>query len=39
MSEHAPLYIVEHQGFETRLPGVEMVCLPVRGIDSFAGAV
>jgi hypothetical protein len=27
MSEDAPLYIVEHQGLETRLPGVEMVCL------------
>jgi hypothetical protein len=27
MSEEAPLYIVEHEGLETRLPGVEMVCL------------
>ena len=27
MSEDAPVYIVEHQGFETRIPGVEMVCL------------
>jgi hypothetical protein len=27
MSEDAPLYIVEHEGLVTRLPGVEMVCL------------
>ena len=27
MSEDAPLYIVEHAGLETRLPGVEMICL------------
>jgi hypothetical protein len=27
MSEEAPLYIVEHEGLETRLPGVELVCL------------
>jgi hypothetical protein len=27
MSEDAPLYIVEHEGFEARLPGVEMICL------------
>ena len=27
MSAEAPLYIVEHEGLETRLPGVEMVCL------------
>ena len=27
MSEDAPLYIVEHEGLETRIPGVEMVCL------------
>ena len=27
MSEEAPIYIVEHEGLETRLPGVEMVCL------------
>jgi len=27
MSEEAPLYIVEHEGLETRLPGVEMVCM------------
>jgi hypothetical protein len=27
MSEDAPLYIVEHEGLETRLPGVEMICL------------
>jgi hypothetical protein len=27
MSQEAPLYIVEHEGLETRLPGVEMVCL------------
>lgn len=27
MSEAAPLYIVEHEGLETRLPGVELVCL------------
>ena len=27
MSQDAPLYILEHDGLETRLPGVEMVCL------------
>jgi len=27
MSDDAPLYIVEHEGLETRLPGIEMVCL------------
>jgi hypothetical protein len=27
MSAEAPLYIVEHEGLETRLPGIEMVCL------------
>ena len=27
MSEDAPLYIVEHEGLETRIPGVEMICL------------
>ena len=27
MSEDAPLYIIEHEGLETSLPGVEMVCL------------
>ena len=27
MSENAPVYIIEHEGLETRLPGVEMVCL------------
>ena len=27
MSEEAPLYIVEHEGHETRLPGVELVCM------------
>ena len=27
MSEEAPLYILEHEGLETRLPDVEMVCL------------
>jgi hypothetical protein len=27
MSQDAPLYIVEHNGLETRLPGVEMVCI------------
>ena len=27
MSEDAPLYVIEHEGLETRLPGVEMVCL------------
>jgi hypothetical protein len=31
MSEDAPLYIVEHEGLETRLPGVEMVCLTCGG--------
>ena len=27
MSQDAPVYGIEHEGFETRLPGVEMVCL------------
>ena len=27
MSQDAPLYIVEHEGLETRIPGIEMVCL------------
>jgi hypothetical protein len=27
MSEEAPLYIVEHEGLETKLPGIEMACL------------
>ena len=27
MSSEAPLYIVEHEDLETRIPGVEMVCL------------
>ncbi len=27
MSEEAPLYIIEHEGLESRIPGVEMVCL------------
>lgn len=27
MSEEAPLYIVEHEGVEARLPGIEMICL------------
>jgi hypothetical protein len=27
MSQDAPVYIIEHEGLETRLPGVEMVCL------------
>ena len=27
MSQDAPEYIVEHEGFETRIPGSEMVCL------------
>jgi hypothetical protein len=27
MSEDAPLYVVEHEGLETRIPGIEMVCL------------
>ena len=27
MSEDAPLYIVEHEGLETRIPGLEMICL------------
>jgi hypothetical protein len=41
MSEEAPLYIVEHQGLETRLPGVEMVCLScgeaIRSQDQVEG--
>jgi hypothetical protein len=31
MSEEAPLYIVEHEGLETRLPGIELVCLTCGG--------
>jgi hypothetical protein len=27
MSEDAPLYIIEHEGLETRIAGIEMVCL------------
>jgi len=27
MSQDAPSYIVEHEGLETIIPGVEMVCL------------
>lgn len=27
MSEAAPMYIIEHEGLETRLSGIEMVCL------------
>jgi hypothetical protein len=27
MSEDAPLYIIEHGGLETRLTGIEMICL------------
>jgi hypothetical protein len=27
MSQEAPLYVVEHEGLETRIPGIEMVCL------------
>jgi hypothetical protein len=27
MSQAAPQYIVEHEGLEARIPGVEMVCL------------
>jgi hypothetical protein len=27
MSQDAPEYIVEHEGLETRIPGVEMVCV------------
>jgi hypothetical protein len=27
MSENAPQYVVEHEGLETILPGVEMACL------------
>ena len=33
MSEEAPLYIIEHEGLETRLPGIELVCLPVAGVS------
>ena len=31
MSEDAPVYLIEHEGLETRLPGVEMVCLTCGG--------
>lgn len=27
MSQETPLYIVEHEGLETRFPGIEMVCI------------
>jgi YgiT-type zinc finger domain-containing protein len=27
MSQEAPDYIIEYNGLETRIPGVEMVCL------------
>ena len=27
MSQEAPEYILEHEGLETTIPGVEMVCL------------
>lgn len=27
MSQEAPEYIIEHEGLETRIPGIEMVCL------------
>ena len=27
MSQDAPEYIVEHEGLEAKMPGVEMVCL------------
>jgi hypothetical protein len=27
MSAEAPVYIIEHEGLVTNLPGVEMVCL------------
>jgi hypothetical protein len=27
MSQDAPQYILEHEGLETTIPGVEMVCL------------
>ena len=27
MSQEAPQYIMEHEGLETRIAGVEMVCL------------
>jgi hypothetical protein len=30
MSEEAPVYIIEHEGLETELSGVEMICLRCR---------
>ena len=27
MSQEAPQYIIEHEGLETIIPGIEMVCL------------
>ena len=27
MSQEAPLYIFEHEGQETQIPGIEMVCV------------
>jgi hypothetical protein len=30
MSEDAPVYIIEHEGLETTISGVELVCLRCR---------
>jgi hypothetical protein len=30
MSQDAPVYVIEHEGLETRLPGVEMIFLICR---------
>jgi hypothetical protein len=41
MSQEAPVYIVEHENLETRIPGVEMVCLKcgerIRSQDQVEG--
>ena len=42
MSQDAPVYVIEHEGFETRLPGVEMICLicgeRIRSQDEVEGS-
>lgn len=41
MSQEAPLYVVEHEGVEARIPGIEMVCLTcgdrIRSQDQVEG--
>jgi hypothetical protein len=42
MSQEAPLYIIEHESLETRLPGIEMICLTcgarIRSQDEVEGS-